>query len=211
MVLFFSFLCVYLVVLFLVETLHNRVLHVAVDVARAQSLTEAEDTLNDAQLRGRRVQPRHGEPVIHHHARADDVAPPVDGPGDEGHLQQARQLVLVLYARLGVHQPALVAEAHVAADEDVVRHRLPEHLDAQHVSHNLLGLALKVRVDESDVVVCDDDVAQGREALLYPLYPDLIWQAVPKVLEFLIGCAGGDEKTLAVAGDLSETIFPAPM
>jgi len=65
-----------------------------------------------------------------------------------------------------MHDAALVAQTHVTADQDVVRDRLAEHLDAQDVGDQLFRFALQVRVDNGDVVVAADDVAQCGEALL---------------------------------------------
>lgn len=65
---------------------------------------------------------------------------------------------------------------------------------------HLLGLALNVRVDERDVVVAADDVAQRRQPLLYPLDLDLVGDRVAQVLQFLVGRRGRDEQAFAVAG-----------
>jgi negative regulator of replication initiation len=97
-----------------------------------------------------------------------------------------------------VHEAALVRQRHVAADEHVVGHRLAEDLDAEHVGDDLLRLALQVRVDEGDVVVGDDDVAERREALLDALYADLVRQAVAEVLQFLVRRCRRDEEAFAV-------------
>lgn len=74
-----------------------------------------------------------GHPIVHDHTRTHDRRTSVDATGDEGHLQQAGQLVLVLDGGLGVHDAALVAERHVRADQDVVGDGLAEDLDAQHI------------------------------------------------------------------------------
>lgn len=160
---------------FLVETLHHGIL-IAGDVAGSSALAEAEDALDDAQLGRRGIETRHGHPVIDDHSGAHHVAAAVHTAGDKWHLQQAAELVLVLYAGLGVHEAALVAERHVRAYQHVVGNSLTEHLDAQHVGYDLLRLALQVRVNQGDVVVADYHVPEGRQALLDALDPDLIGQ-----------------------------------
>jgi len=55
-------------------------------------------------------------------------------------------------------------------------------------------------VDQRDMVVRADDVSEGREALFYPPDGYRVGQAVPQVLEFLVGGCGGDEETFLVAG-----------
>lgn len=74
-----------------------------------------------------------------------------------------------------MYQTTLVAEGHVAADEDVVGNGLPEDLDTEDVGDDLLCLALKIGVNEGDVVVGDDDVTERRQTLLYALNLDLVW------------------------------------
>jgi len=54
-------------------------------------------------------------------------------------------------------------------------------------------------VDEGDVVVGADDVAEGGEALFYPLDFYGVGDGVAEVLEFLVGGCGGDEEAFAVA------------
>ena len=141
--------------------------------------------------------------TVHDETCADDVGPSVDGPGDEGDLEQRGQFVLVLDARLGVHERALVREAAVRADEHVVGDRLSEDLDLEHVCDDLLGLAVNVGVDERDIVVARDDVAQGREALLDPLHGDGVGERVAQVLELLVGRRARHEQAMPVAGDES--------
>jgi hypothetical protein len=77
-------------------------------------------------------------------------------------LKQATKLVLILYARFGVHEPALVREGAVRADKDVFRDRLSEDLDLEHVRDDLLCLAVDVGVYERNVVVARDHVPKRR-------------------------------------------------
>ena len=120
---------------------------------------------------------------------------------DEGDLEQTRELVLVLDARLGVDEGALVAYPAVTPDEDVVGNGLPEDFDLEDVGDDLFGLAVNVGVDEGDIVVAGDDVAEGRQAFLDALDGDLLGQRVADVLQFLVRGRVGDEQAVAVAGD----------
>jgi hypothetical protein len=99
-----------------------------------------------------------------------------------------------------VHDAALVAQAHVAAGQDIVRDRLAEDLDAEDVGDDFFGFALEVRVHEGDVVVGADDVAEGGEALFDALDLDAVGDAVSQVLQLLVGGGRGDEQAFAVAG-----------
>ena len=187
----------------LVETLHHGVLHARVDVAGALALAQSEDALDDAELRGGGVEAGDGQPVVDDHAGADDVASTVDAAGNQRHLQQARELILVLDARLGVDEATLVGEAHVASHEHVVGNRLAEHLDAEDIGDDLFRLALEVGVDEGNVIVCGNDIAEGGEALLDALDAHRVGQGVAQVLQLLVRRGRGHEETLSVAG--SET------
>lgn len=120
---------------------------------------------------------------------------------DERDLEQTRELVLVLDARLWVHERALVAYPAVTSDEDVVGDGLPEDFDLEYVGNDLFSLAVNVGVDEGDIVVAGDDVAQRREAFLDPLDGDLFGQRVADVLQFLVRGRVWDEQAVAVAGD----------
>ncbi|KAF2462339.1 hypothetical protein BDY21DRAFT_12026 [Lineolata rhizophorae] len=117
----------------LIERLDHSLLIRRVDGRRGGAVAEAEDGLDDGELGGGGVEAGDGHPVVDDDAGADDGAAAVDGAGDERHLEQRRQLVLVLHRRLGVHDAALVAEGHVRAREDVVGDGLAEDFDAEDV------------------------------------------------------------------------------
>lgn len=99
-----------------------------------------------------------------------------------------------------MHQAPPIAQREIASHQHVVRDGLAEHLHAQDIRDQLLGLALDVRVQQRDVVVAGDDVAEGGESFLYALDLDGGGEGVAQVLEFLVGGVGGDEEAAAVAG-----------
>lgn len=117
----------------------------------------------------------------------------------QGYLEQAAQLVLVLYARFWMYETALVCDGTVASDEDVVGDGLAEYFDLEDVCDDFLGLAIDVGVDECDIVIAGDDVAESGETLLDALDADRVWEGIPEVLEFLICGRRGDEQTVSVA------------
>lgn len=102
-------------------------------------------------------------------------------------LEQATQLILVLYARLGVYKPALVRDRAVAADQNVVRNGLAEDLDLEHIGDNLLCLAVDVGMYKRNVVVACNHVAERGQPLLYALDRNDVGQGVAEMLELLIG------------------------
>ncbi len=58
-----------------------------------------------------------------------------------------------------------IAERAVAAHKHVAANGLAEHFNPQHVSQDLLGLSVEVGMDEGDVIVGGDAVAEGTEPL----------------------------------------------
>ena len=54
-------------------------------------------------------------------------------------------------------------------------------------------------MDECDVVVAGDNVAEGGEPLLDALDANSVWEGVAEVLEFLICGRRGDEQTVSVS------------
>lgn len=99
----------------LVEALHNTLLINTRTSTTRRHLAQPENTLNNTQLRRRRIQTRHSQPVINDHAGANDGRAAVHGSSDEGDLQERRELVLVADGGFRVHEAALVGEGHVGA------------------------------------------------------------------------------------------------
>lgn len=96
-------------------------------------------------------------------------------------------------------EAALIGERAVGADEDVVCDRLAENLDLENVCDNLLRLAIYVRMDEGDVVVRGDDVAQRGETLFDALDGDCVWDGVPQMLKLLVRCRRRYEQAMSIA------------
>ena len=183
-----------------IERLHHRLLVRRIDRAGPHALAELEHRLHHTQLRRRGIQPGNRHPIIHDHARAHNRTTPIHAPRDQRHLQQTRQLILILNRGLGVHDPALVAQRHVAPRQHVIRNRLPEDFDAEDVGDYFFGFAFQVWVDEGYVVVCADYVSERREAFFDALDFYAVGDRVAEVLEFLVGCGGGDEEAFFVSG-----------
>jgi hypothetical protein len=96
-------------------------------------------------------------------------------------------------------EATLITDHTVRADEDVVRDRLAEDFDFEHVRDDLLCLAIDVGVHERNVVVACDDVSERREALFDALERDGVWERVAQVLQLLVRRRRGDEEAVAVA------------
>lgn len=71
-------------------------------------------------------------------------------------------------------ETALVGDGTIAPHEHIVCDRLSENLDLEHICNDLLRLSVHIRVNQRDVVVTCDDIAQGRQSLLYSLNGDRI-------------------------------------
>ena len=102
-----------------------------------------------------------------------------------------------------MHQTALVREHAVAPHQRVPRDRLPEHLHAQHVRHDLLRLlaltlprlayAVQIRVEQRHVVVARNQVAQRGQPLVHTLHHHFVGKRVADVLQLRVYNEGGEE------------------
>lgn len=123
----------------LVKTLHNTLL---IRLTHSQTLrthlTQSKHTLHNTQLGSRGIETRNSQPVVHDHTGADDGATAVHTTGDEGHLEQGGEFVLVTDGGLGVDDTALVGEGHVGACEDVVGDGLAEDFDTEDVGNTIV-------------------------------------------------------------------------
>ena len=98
-----------------------------------------------------------------------------------------------------MHDPALIRDDGVAANEDVVGDCLPEDLHLEHVRDNLFRLTIQIWMYKSNVVVACDNVSESGKSLFYSLDGDSIGEGVSEVLEFLICCGRGYQQTVSVA------------
>lgn len=98
-----------------------------------------------------------------------------------------------------MHDAALVRERHVRAGQDVVCDGLAEDFNTQHISDDLLRLALQIGMYERNMVVGADDVAERGQALFDSLDLDAIRDRIAEMLQFLVGGRGRYEQPFAVA------------
>lgn len=73
-----------------------------------------------------------------------------------------------------MYETALVCDGTITSDEDVVGDGLAEYFDLEDVCDDFFRFAVDVGVDECDVVVAGDDVAESGETLLDALYADSV-------------------------------------
>ena len=142
-----------------VERLDHGILKIARNVS-GMSLSQSEHRLHNRQLGCGGIKTSHGQPVVNDHSGANNTRTSVHRSGNKRNLEQGGQLVLVLDGGLRVNDSSLVGESHVGSDEDVIGDGLAKNFDTEDVGDDLLGLALDIRVDEGDVVIADDDVAE---------------------------------------------------
>lgn len=98
------------------------------------------------------------------------------------YLQQAAQLILILYTRERVDESSLVRDRTITSDEDVVSDGLSENLDFEDISDDFFCLSVDVGVHKGDVVVACDDVSEGGETFLDTLDGDGIGERISQVL-----------------------------
>lgn len=63
---------------------------------------------------------------------------------------------------------------------------------------HLFSFSFQIRMDKRNVIIAAYNVSKRRQALFYSLYFDFVWERIPQVLKFLIGCCCRDQKTLSV-------------
>jgi hypothetical protein len=92
----------------------------------------------------------------------------------------------------------LVRQGTITPYEYVPGYGLPKHFDLQDVGDDLFRLAIQIGVNESDIIVTNDNVSQRRKSLLYPLERYLGREGISEMLEFLIGGGARDKETVTV-------------
>mmetsp|Transcript_30961 Transcript_30961/g.57248 ORF Transcript_30961/g.57248 Transcript_30961/m.57248 type:complete len:131 (-) Transcript_30961:112-504(-) len=97
-----------------------------------------------------------------------------------------------------MHHAASVAEHAITAYESIASDGLAEYLHTEGVGNDLLSFTVKVRVDESHVVVAGDAVAEGGQSLLHTADFDRVGQGVANVKQLLISGGVGEEQALLV-------------
>ena len=85
----------------------------------------------------------------------------------------------------------MVTQDHITPRQDVIRNCLAEHFYTQGVGDEFFGFTLEVWVDQGDVVVGADDVAEGGEAFFDARDGDGRGEGGAEVGEFLVGGACG--------------------
>lgn len=158
-----------------------------------------ENSLDDGDLRRGSVEAAEHSPIVSNKARADGGITTVNSTGDYGDLEKGGELIHIADGGLRVDDAALVGDDRVATDKSIVSNRGAEGLYLKGVTDNFLGFLAQVGVEESDVIVGDDAVSKGREALLDALDLDGVGERVAKVLELLIGGDGGDYEAVTVS------------
>jgi hypothetical protein len=170
-----------------------------VDEVGGLSIVKLEDRLNGGNFRSSSVQAAEGDPVIYDETSTNNVRTSVDGSVCDGDLKKSRKLIHILDGALGVHKSTLVGKSGVRADESMSANSLSENLNTKNVVDDLLGLSVDIRVNQSHVIVGDDDVSESAETLLNSLYDYAVWQSVSDVLHLLVcGCVG-EEETASVS------------
>ena len=102
--------------------------------------------------------------------------------------------------RFGMDESSLIRNRAIRPDEDVIGNSLAEYLYFESVRDNLLRLTIDFGVNERDIVVTGDNVAERGEALLDALDGDGVWEGVADVLQLLIGRRRWHKEAVTVTG-----------
>lgn len=97
-----------------------------------------------------------------------------------------------------MHHTALVRKDAVRSHEGVAGNGLTEDLNAKNVGDDVLSLAIKVCVHESDVVVGCNAVSESGQTLLNTLHNNSVRKSVTDVLQLTVRASAGKQKAVAV-------------
>ena len=95
------------------------------------------------------------------------------------------------------NEPSLIRNRAIRAVEDVIGNSLAEDLYFESVRDDLLRL---IGMNERDIVITGDNVAERGEALLDALDGDGVWEGVADVLQLLIGRQRWHKEAVTVTG-----------
>lgn len=93
-------------------------------------------------------------------------------------LQQTSKLVLVLNGAVGMNQSALVAEGTIAANQYITGDSFAKHLNLQRVGNNFLSFAVNVGMNQSNVIIARNNIAQCTKTLFNSLNGNRIWKGI---------------------------------
>ena len=162
-------------------------------------LAKFEDAFDDTDLVRSGVQAAEADPIVGEQASTDDITTAIDRTGNQRHLQQRGQFFLLLNRCFRMNDAALIGEQRVAADENAIGNGLPKALDVQCIREDLFGFLVQIGMDESDVIVAGNDIAQRRQTLFAPSEANVVRQRITNVLQFLIRGRRRNEKAMAIA------------
>jgi hypothetical protein len=118
---------------------------------------------------------------------------------NQWNLQERGKLVLLLYRGFRVHNTAQIIKHTIAAHQDIIGDCVAENFNIQNVGNDFLSFLVQIGMDQSDVVVAGDHVAQRRQTLLDASNLNGIGQAVANVLQLLVRGGIGHEQTVSIA------------
>jgi hypothetical protein len=97
------------------------------------------------------------------------------------------------------YQSTLITQRTVTPHEDIPRNSLSKNLDTKNIPNNLLRLTFNVGVDQSDIVIARNDIAQRRQPFLNTLNFNRLGDGVSQVKEFLICRWRGDKQSSSIS------------
>lgn len=98
-----------------------------------------------------------------------------------------------------MYKPTLVRNCTITTNEDVIGNRLSEDFDLEHIRDDFFCFPIDIWMHEGNIVVACNDVSERGETFFDSLDGYCVGEGVSDVLEFLVGCGGGDEEAMSVA------------
>jgi hypothetical protein len=94
---------------------------------------------------------------------------------------------------------SLIGKFGVTSDQGLTAHRLSKDFDAQDIRYNFFRFPIRIGMNQSDVIIGGDDIAQSTKSFFNALDDDLVGKGIAQMIQFLIGGGIGDEQSSDIA------------
>mmetsp|Transcript_23683 Transcript_23683/g.68472 ORF Transcript_23683/g.68472 Transcript_23683/m.68472 type:complete len:217 (+) Transcript_23683:227-877(+) len=138
------------------------------------SSLQFENGFNDTNFRSSGIQSTKGTPIIDNHAPTQDIRTSINRSRHERYLKERREFFHILYSSTRMDHASLVGKLGVRTHQGLATYRLSKDFHAENITNDFFGFTIRVGMNQSNVIVGTNDIAQGRKAFFNPLYDDLV-------------------------------------
>ena len=95
-------------------------------------------------------------------------------------------------------QSSQIIKSRISSYQCIARNGSPEHLDPKDVLDDLLCILIKLRMNQSRVVITRDAVAKSGYSIIDLSYSNRVWKRIPKSQQLLVLDGHGHQQTVLV-------------